>query len=185
MLINRIRATIQHTAARKPHLLANRIGAHAKSRPRRSGDLAAADNPRWFDGRAVGRTRHQQERTISPSRRTVQAPQTPCSQRPWVPVRLQMPRRSLRIEPWQTLRVDVLAVDVKRIGIAAVTQVSGIEVGAPEARRRNGPAHFSQDAAHGSEALLIAFGDRALGERVDASDTRRLMATVDEFFRPC
>jgi len=68
------------------------------------------------------------------------------------------------------MRVDVLAVDVKRIGIAAVTQSSGIEVGAARSATTQRASNPSQMPAHGSRGLLIALGSSSSASAVDASD---------------
>jgi hypothetical protein len=65
------------------------------------------------DRRAFGlHARMRQERTASPSTSTVQAPQTPCSQPMWVPVRRSSWRKqSGEREPGLDIDADLFAVD--------------------------------------------------------------------------
>jgi len=171
-------------ACKNPHCNALR----ARKAALQIGDLRRCRYPRWFrrTRRGLHRRASGRKRTISPFTRTVQASARPHARnRHGVPVSCRCLARVCEIEPWQDMRVDVLAVDVKRDWHRSRhAGPPALRSGRPEARRRNGPATPSQDAGHGSRGLLIALGIELSASAVDASDNMAgVMGDVDEFLR--
>ena len=127
----------------------------------------------------------RQPRTISPSTRTVQAPQTPCSQPTWLPVSAQVlaqeiDQRLARLDAFG----DALAVDGER-------DVEGVLAHAPGLHQLRGHAaqqHAGEMLLHGAGRLQvvgrveiergnrgidIAGGERGFGFLARAAPSRR------------
>ena len=92
--------------------------------------------------------RVRQDRTISPFTRTVQAPQTPCSQPTCVPVRCRCSRRkSARLRRGRTCATTASPLTWSEIAIVVVTRALPRQDRDDQAPLpRNGPAAVSQDA---------------------------------------
>ena len=125
----------------------------------------------WTDAPCACTASIRQERTISPFTRTVQAPQTPCSQPTWVPVSCRCSRRkSARLSRGKTCASTRSPLTSSEIGIGAVTQSPALRSGRPSRRHATHHQHLRQMPAHRAGRLLILLGIEFFVSAADASD---------------
>ena len=158
-------AAISMPGVQKPHCSALR----SRNAACRSAISPLSDSPSMVstDASCACTASIRQERTISPLTRTVQAPQTPCSQPTCVPVSCRCSRRkSARLSRGSTCASTRSPLTSSEMDIGAVTPIPRHrDRGDQAAPRRIAPTAPSPDAGASQRTPADPLADRVLRQR--------------------